>query len=105
MTHKDLIEDKEYFIKCDYEFKENGKEKEAIDNYYYCLECFPQRYSDCDCDPVIKNLIWIKDGLKVFTEIYKQAILVGNKEVIDISKLEINKYRKLLEQSYPPKVS
>ena len=95
MTKQDIIDDKEYFSKCDYEFMEKGKEKEAIDNYYYCLEHFPERYCDCNCDRKIKYLIWIKDGISIFTRLYKEALKLNNRELMLEIKGEIDTYKKL----------
>lgn len=98
MTKEDLIEDKEYFIKCDYRFVEKAKEKEAIDNLYYCLDHFPERYRDCDCDQNIKKLIWIKDGLSIFTGLYKQALKQNNTSLLQEIQKEIKSYQHLLTE-------
>lgn len=98
MLYKDIEEDKGFFLAGNYEFKENGKEKEAIDNYYYCLECFPIRYSDCKCDENIKKLLWINEGIIVFTDLYKRGLKINSQEVMNICKEEINNCKLLLDK-------
>lgn len=55
------------------EFKEFGKEKEAMDKLYTCPHCF-NKYLLCECEKGIKDLINKTEDLKLLLESYKFAL-------------------------------
>ena len=63
----------EDFEKMNIQFKENGREKEAIDNLYMCVNCM-YTYAFCDCDKKIKKLIDYSQQIINLTNDYKWAL-------------------------------
>lgn len=55
------------------QFKESGKEKEALDNLYMCIDCM-RTYEYCDCDKKIKKLISYSEEIKSLTSAYRWGL-------------------------------
>lgn len=73
MAYNLIQQDIDDFETMKIEFKENGKEKEAIDNLYKCLNCM-YIYEYCECDKGIKELINKEKDLQLSIAFYKYAL-------------------------------